>query len=195
MHKTWPFKHLTEQRRKRSQKHAYSSSFWHKTVATPSNYTKVDTVARASTCDSCFRRAIADTKWIDKYRLLLVEKTPQGTQTQLLAARKKRTSFSVIYVQPKCLWVRAIVWQVDRSTDSRTITYQCSSAKRKVAKISTPYCTVICDIALVLSLWSFFFKVWIWPQCLCAWPSTSSLTTPFNTPYSLITICEKMHIV
>ena len=64
---------------------------------------KVDTVVQASTCDSCFRRAIADTKRIDKYRLLLAEKTLQGTQTQLLASRNKRTSFSVVCIQPTCL--------------------------------------------------------------------------------------------
>ena len=103
MHKTWPSKHLTEERRKRGQNHAQSSSFWHKTVAIPSIYTKVDTVARASTCDSCFGRAIADTKRIDKYRLLLAEKTPQGAQTQLLASRNKRTSLSAVCVQRKCL--------------------------------------------------------------------------------------------
>ena len=126
----------TPECQKRSQNHIYSSSFWHKTVASPSIYMKVDTVARASTCDSCFRWAIADTKRIDKYCLLLAEKTPYGTQTQLLAATKKRTSLSVVCVQPKCLWVRAIVWQVDRSKDSRTTAYQRSSAKKKVTKIS-----------------------------------------------------------
>ena len=128
--KTWPSKHLTEQRRKTSLNHTHSSSFWHKTVATPSIYTKVDTIARARTCDSCFRRAIADTKKIDKYRCLSAEQPPQGIQTQLLGTRKKRTSFSVVCVQPKCLWARAILWQVDRSKDSRTIAYHRSSAKK-----------------------------------------------------------------
>ena len=59
MHKTWPSKYLSEQRQKISQNDAYSSYFWHKTIAIQLFYTKVDTVARASTCDSCFRRAIA----------------------------------------------------------------------------------------------------------------------------------------
>ena len=128
MHKTWPSKHLTEKRRKRN---AHSSSFWLKTVAIPSIYTKVDTVARASTCDSCFRRAIADTQRIDKYRLLLAEKTPQGAQTQLLASRNKRTAFSVVCVQPKCLSVRAIVWLVDRSKHSRSIAHHRSLTGKK----------------------------------------------------------------
>ena len=100
MHKTWPSKHLTE---KTSENNAHLSFFWHETVALQSIYTKVDTVARASTCGSCFRLAIADTKRIDKYRLLLAEKNPQGTQTQLLTYRNKMTSFSAVCVQPKCL--------------------------------------------------------------------------------------------
>ena len=97
---THPTEHL-----KSSQNHAYSSSFWHKTVATPSIYTdsEVDKVARASTCVSCFRRAIADTKR-NKHPLLLAEKTPQGIQTQLLADRKKRTSFSTVGIEHRCLW-------------------------------------------------------------------------------------------
>ena len=116
------------ERHKSSQNHVYFNSFG--TEQLPSIYTKVDTVVRASACDSCFRRAIADTKRSDKYHLLLAEKTPQGIQTQLLTARKK---FSVVCVQPRCLWVQAIVWQHDHSKDSRTIVYQRSSAK-KVAK-------------------------------------------------------------
>ena len=73
-------------------------------VATPSIYTdsEVDKVARASTCVSCFRRAIADTKR-NKHPLLLAEKTPQGIQTQLLADRKKRTSFSTVGIEHRCL--------------------------------------------------------------------------------------------
>ena len=43
-----------------------------------STYTKVDTVAQESTCDSCFRQAIADTKKSDEYRLLQPKKTPEG---------------------------------------------------------------------------------------------------------------------
>ena len=50
--------------KKEPANHAYSSSFW---LTTPSIYTKVDTVARASTCDGCFRRVITDTKRIYKY--------------------------------------------------------------------------------------------------------------------------------
>ena len=70
MHKTWPSKHLSEQHRKSSQNHAYSSCFGYKTVAIQLFYKKVDTVARAGTCDSCFRRAIADVKKSDEYHLL-----------------------------------------------------------------------------------------------------------------------------
>ena len=49
MHKTWPSKHLSEQRRKSSQNHAYSSSFWHNSCYIKLCYTNVDTEARAST--------------------------------------------------------------------------------------------------------------------------------------------------
>ena len=70
VHKIWPSKHLSEQHRKGSQNHAYSSCFGHRTVAIQLFYMKVDIVARAGTCDSCFKRAIADVKKSDEYHLL-----------------------------------------------------------------------------------------------------------------------------
>ena len=97
-------------------------------------YTKVDTVARASTCDSCFRRAITNTKKSNEHRLLSGEQTLQGFETQLIAARKKRTSFSVVCIQHRCPWVRAIVWQADCTKFSCKIVYWSSAKKTKSLK-------------------------------------------------------------
>ena len=41
--------------KKAAKKHAYSSYSGHKTVATLLFFTKVDTLAQAGTCGSCFR--------------------------------------------------------------------------------------------------------------------------------------------
>ena len=100
MHKTWPSGHLSEQHRKSSQNDTYSSSFWHKPVATQS---LVYTIARASTRDSCFRRAIADTKKSVKYCLLLAKETYQGNQTPAFSCQKGKNLFSIVCVEPRCL--------------------------------------------------------------------------------------------
>ena len=64
IHKTSPSKYLSEQCRKSCHNRAYSSSFgfWHNRVAIQSFYTKVSTVERAGTYDSCFGQVIADVK-------------------------------------------------------------------------------------------------------------------------------------
>ena len=90
MHKTWPSKHLSEQHRKSSQNHAYSSCFGHKTVAIQLFYKKVDTVARAGTCDSCFRRAIADVKKSGEYRLLPSQENSPGHPNAAFSRQKEK---------------------------------------------------------------------------------------------------------
>ena len=64
--------------------------FLAQTVATPFIYTRVGTVARVSTCTSCFTLAITDTKRIDKYCFLLAEKTSRGYPNAAFGCQKEK---------------------------------------------------------------------------------------------------------
>ena len=107
-------------------------------------------VARVSTCYSCFRRVIADIK--SKYRLLLVDKTPQGIQTQLLVTRKKGPRFpSSAYSPGACEDERSYGKLIARKTAIWSHT-NAAQRKNRFAKISPIIPTILytCDIATMV---------------------------------------------
>ena len=72
---------LFEQRRINGKSCTHSISFWRKTVDLRSFYTKIGTIARSNTCNSCSRRAFAVAKKSAIYRLLQAKRTRYGIQT------------------------------------------------------------------------------------------------------------------